>query len=55
MLLALELTAEDGGELPGTASTVVDLRDFASEGRWYLLREGALPSEQLREILAPVG
>jgi L-threonylcarbamoyladenylate synthase len=45
----------DGGELPGTASTVVDLRDFASEGRWYLLREGALRSEQLREILAPVG
>jgi L-threonylcarbamoyladenylate synthase len=45
----------DGGELPGTASTVVDLRDFASEGRWYLLREGALSSEQLREILAPVG
>jgi L-threonylcarbamoyladenylate synthase len=45
----------DGGELPGTASTVVDLRDFASEGRWYLLREGALPGEQLREILAPVG
>jgi L-threonylcarbamoyladenylate synthase len=45
----------DGGELPGTASTVVDLRDFASEGRWHLLREGALPSELLREILAPVG
>lgn len=45
--------ALDGGELPGTASTVVDLRDFASEGRWHLLREGALPSELLKEILAP--
>jgi hypothetical protein len=45
----------DGGELPGTASTVVDLRDLASEGRWHLLCEGALPRELLRDILAPVG
>jgi L-threonylcarbamoyladenylate synthase len=45
----------DGGELPGRASTVVDLRDFASEGRWHLLREGALPRELLRDILAPMG
>src|SRR5947207_820042 len=44
----------DGGELPGTASTVVDLRDLASEGRWHLMREGALPRERLRDILAPV-
>jgi L-threonylcarbamoyladenylate synthase len=41
----------DGGELPGTPSTVVDLRDFASERRWHLLREGALASEQVRELL----
>ena len=41
----------DGGELPGTPSTVVDLRDFASERRWHVLREGALASEQVRELL----
>jgi L-threonylcarbamoyladenylate synthase len=35
----------DGGELPGTPSTVVDLRDFDSERRWHVLREGALPRE----------
>lgn len=42
----------DGGELPGLASTVIDLRDFGSEGRWHLLREGALRREELPEMLA---
>jgi L-threonylcarbamoyladenylate synthase len=41
----------DGGELPGTPSSVVDLRDFASERRWHLLREGALAREEVRELL----
>jgi L-threonylcarbamoyladenylate synthase len=45
----------DGGELPGTRSTVVDLRDFASERRWHLLREGALAREEVHELLAAVG
>jgi L-threonylcarbamoyladenylate synthase len=45
----------DGGELPGTRSTVVDLRDFASERRWHLLREGALAREEVRELLDAVG
>ncbi len=45
----------DGGELPGTPSTVVDLRDLASERRWHVLREGALPSETVRDLLAAVG
>ncbi|HEY0516279.1 MAG TPA: L-threonylcarbamoyladenylate synthase [Solirubrobacteraceae bacterium] len=44
----------DGGELPGTPSTVVDLRDLDSEGRWYVLREGALPRETVQEKLALV-
>jgi L-threonylcarbamoyladenylate synthase len=32
----------DGGELPGTPSTVVDLRRFERDGRWSVVREGAL-------------
>jgi L-threonylcarbamoyladenylate synthase len=43
----------DGGELPGTRSTVIDLRDFARERRWHLLREGALSMDDVRELLAP--
>jgi L-threonylcarbamoyladenylate synthase len=44
----------DGGELPGTPSTVVDLRDFESERRWHVLREGALPRESVQQMLAPL-
>jgi L-threonylcarbamoyladenylate synthase len=44
----------DGGELPGTPSTVIDLRDFAGERRWHLLREGALSRDAVRERLAAV-
>jgi L-threonylcarbamoyladenylate synthase len=32
----------DGGTLPGTPSTVVDLRAYGSHGTWDVLREGAL-------------
>jgi L-threonylcarbamoyladenylate synthase len=32
----------DGGELPGTPSTVVDLRDFELDARWSIVREGAV-------------
>jgi L-threonylcarbamoyladenylate synthase len=42
----------DGGELPGVASTVIDMRDFESEGRWHLLREGALGRDAVQELLA---
>jgi L-threonylcarbamoyladenylate synthase len=45
----------DGGELPGIPSTVVDLRDFDSERRWHLLREGALAREQVQELLDTAG
>jgi L-threonylcarbamoyladenylate synthase len=42
----------DGGELPGTASTVVDLRSYEDDGAWQVVREGALPAEALRAALA---
>lgn len=42
----------DGGELPGVPSTVIDLRDFPSEGRWHLLREGALGRDAVEGMLA---
>ena len=32
----------DGGELPGTPSTVVDLRAYERDGRWSVAREGAI-------------
>ena len=35
----------DGGELPGTASTVVDLRSFESDATWRVVRPGAVPAE----------
>jgi L-threonylcarbamoyladenylate synthase len=44
--------ALDGGELPGVASTVIDLRDFEADGRWYLLREGALGRDAVEAMLA---
>jgi L-threonylcarbamoyladenylate synthase len=42
----------DGGELPGTPSTVIDLRDLDSEGRWHVLREGALAKSDVEAALA---
>ena len=44
----------DGGDLPGTPSTVVDLRDFHSERRFHVLREGALPRESVQQMLTPL-
>lgn len=32
----------DAGELPGTASTVVDLVEFEASGTWRIVREGAV-------------
>ncbi|MDQ4041281.1 MAG: Sua5/YciO/YrdC/YwlC family protein [Actinomycetota bacterium] len=42
----------DAGELPGTPSTVVDLRAYAETGRWTVLREGAVPAGALQEALS---
>lgn len=41
----------DGGELPGTPSTVVDLTRYEGSGEWTVLREGALPRPRLAAVL----
>jgi L-threonylcarbamoyladenylate synthase len=41
----------DGGELPGTPSTVVDLRSFERDGRWSIVRHGALPLDDVSAAL----
>jgi L-threonylcarbamoyladenylate synthase len=43
--------ALDGGELPGTASTVVDLSGYEGRGEYRVLRAGALAPERLAELL----
>ena len=37
----------DGGELPGTPSTVVDLGSYEEDGTFEVLREGALPANRI--------
>jgi len=37
----------DGGELPGTPSTVIDLREYEA-GRWSVVREGAVSVDVIR-------
>ena len=37
----------DGGELPGTPSTVVDLRSYETDGEWSVAREGAMSVTEL--------
>jgi L-threonylcarbamoyladenylate synthase len=41
----------DGGELPGVASTVVDLRDFDAGGGWSVGRVGAVPVAEVERAL----
>ena len=43
--------ALDGGELPGVASTVLDLRDLAGDGSWTLVREGPLDRAAIASAL----
>jgi L-threonylcarbamoyladenylate synthase len=43
--------ALDGGELPGVASTVLDLRDYERAGGWRIVRAGPVGAERLRQIL----
>jgi len=42
----------DGGELPGTPSTVIDLTAYELDGTWRLLREGAVPHAEIDARLA---
>lgn len=41
----------DAGELPGTPSTVVDLRQYEVNGEWSVVREGAVGERELTEAL----
>jgi L-threonylcarbamoyladenylate synthase len=41
----------DGGELPGLASTVIDLTDYERSGDWRLVRDGPLDLESLTTAL----
>jgi L-threonylcarbamoyladenylate synthase len=41
----------DAGELPGAPSTVVDLTRFHENGRWKIVREGAVPAGAIRDAL----
>lgn len=42
----------DGGELPGVASTVVDLGRYEESGEWTVLREGAVTFDTLAGVLS---
>jgi L-threonylcarbamoyladenylate synthase len=41
----------DGGELPGTPSTVVDLRDYELDAKWSIIRAGAVPADEIAAAL----
>ena len=41
----------DGGELPGTPSTVVDLSSYEADGCFSIAREGAVPAAQVERAL----
>ena len=41
----------DGGELPGTPSTVLDLRGFEAAGEWEILRAGAMAADEVSRRL----
>jgi L-threonylcarbamoyladenylate synthase len=41
----------DGGELPGTPSTVVDLTSYEADGSFSIAREGAVPAAEVERAL----
>lgn len=41
----------DGGELPGTASTVIDLSAYEQTGDWSIVRHGAVAAEAIQQLL----
>lgn len=46
--------AVDGGALTGSPSTVIDVTTLDSGGEWTVLRQGGMPTEELRERLNAV-
>ena len=47
--------ALDGGELPGIASTVVDLTGYERVGSFAIVRAGAVPAAEVRTALKTAG
>jgi L-threonylcarbamoyladenylate synthase len=45
----------DGGELPGTASTVLDLSEYEAHGRWGVVRAGPVGKVELERALGAGG
>jgi L-threonylcarbamoyladenylate synthase len=45
----------DAGPLPGTPSTVIDLRAYEDTGSWTVVREGAVPGQEIARALGIVG
>jgi L-threonylcarbamoyladenylate synthase len=43
--------AIDGGELSGSPSTVVDISRLDEDGRWEILRDGAMPAGEVEAAL----
>ena len=41
----------DGGELPGRASTVLDLRDYERSGEWRIVRAGPVGHAEIERVL----
>jgi L-threonylcarbamoyladenylate synthase len=41
----------DGGELPGTPSTVVDLTSYDQDGSFEIKRDGAVPRDRVEAVL----
>lgn len=42
----------DAGQLPGVASTVIDLHDYEAHGAWRVVRQGALSEAEVAKLLA---
>jgi L-threonylcarbamoyladenylate synthase len=45
----------DGGGLPGTPSTVVDLRSLDADGTWTVVREGLVSAAAVAAALGSLG
>ncbi len=45
----------DGGELPGAASTVIDLSEYEQSARWRIVREGPLEESAVAAMLPARG
>ncbi len=41
----------DGGELPGTPSTVIDMRAYEGDGEWSIVRPGAVSADAVADAL----